>query len=115
MPPPLRLNHLNLPARDPEALGRWYVEKLGFRAEGRFLWSGGTLLVLTPGEPLDRREAHFGFRTESLGALADWVETLRERGLDVDPLGGDEAYSFVFFQDPEGNRIELFYERPPGD
>ena len=28
-----QLNHLNIPARDPEGLVRWYADKLGLRAE----------------------------------------------------------------------------------
>ena len=30
----LQLNHVNIPARDPEGLVRWYAETFGLRAEG---------------------------------------------------------------------------------
>ena len=108
--PELSLNHLNLPARDPVALGRWYVEKLGFRANGPFLWSGASLLVFEKGEP--SQGLHFGFRIASLVALNGWVETLRARGVVVDDVTGDENYSTVYVRDPEGNMFELFYEKP---
>ena len=49
MASPLRLNHVNLPARSPAAQRDWYVRTLGFVEHGRFLWSGGTLLVFQEG------------------------------------------------------------------
>jgi len=109
----LRLNHLNVPARDPEALCRWYVDKLDFVAQGRFLWSGGSLLVFVEGEPISADHWHFGFHVESLQELAAWVARLRERNVEVPDIEGDEEYSRVYVTDPEGNTFEIFYERIP--
>jgi catechol 2,3-dioxygenase-like lactoylglutathione lyase family enzyme len=111
--PPLALNHVNLPARDPVALGRWYVEKFGFQANGRFLWSAGTLLVFVPGVPVASGAVHIGCRVESLPHLRAWVDELRRRGVVVPDIEGDEAYATVRVHDPEGNEIELFYEPVP--
>jgi len=102
----LALNHLNLPARDPEALRRFYVEKLGFERNGRFLWSAGTLLVFVDGEPLAREDTHFGFRVDSLAELEAWATRF---GATIE---GDAHYSTFFTADPEGNRFEIFYETP---
>jgi catechol 2,3-dioxygenase-like lactoylglutathione lyase family enzyme len=113
VPRPLGLNHLNLPARDPDALRRWYVRMLDFAEHGRFLWSGGTLLVFVKGEPIARSDAHFGFRVESLDELRAWEKRLRERGANPDPIEGDETYSRTFVTDPEGNGFEVFYEPVP--
>ena len=111
---PLSLNHLNLPARDPDALSRWYVEKLGFVAHGRFLWSAGTLLVFVQGPPAGSALTHFGFRVGSLAELNAWAQTLRDRGVDVGAVEGDASYSTVYVKDPEGNTFELFFEPVPG-
>jgi catechol 2,3-dioxygenase-like lactoylglutathione lyase family enzyme len=111
--PPLALNHLNLPARDPEAQARWYVERLGFRRNGRFLWSGGTLLVFVPGEVVGSGAMHFGFRVASRADLDAWVVALRGRGVEVPAVEGDEAYATTRVVDPEGNEIELFHEPVP--
>lgn len=115
MPPPLALNHLNLPARDPEALSRWYVRNLGFRANGRFLWSAGTLLVFERGRPIANRRIHLGFRVGSPKVLRAWAATLRRRGVRVPRIHGDSSYAFTRIQDPEGNEIELFHEPVPPD
>jgi catechol 2,3-dioxygenase-like lactoylglutathione lyase family enzyme len=111
--PPLGLNHLNLPAKDPAALAQWYVEKLEFRSDGRFLWSGGTLLVFVDGDPVDSNTVHFGFRVPSIEDLQTWIRTLRDRGVAVGDVHGDGTYSTVFIRDPEGNRFELFYQPDP--
>jgi len=100
----LALNHLNLPARDPEALRRWYIERLGFEAHGRFLWSHGTLLVFVPGEPLGRNDTHFGFRVDTVDKVREWARRFGE------PARGDDTYCTVFVTDPEGNRFEIFWE-----
>jgi len=113
MEPTPVLNHLNLPATEPEQLARWYERCLGLRREGCHVWAGDSLLVFSPGEPLPAgdRAWHFGFRAPSLGALVAWIETLRERGVELGALEGDEGYSTLDLRDPEGNCIELFYER----
>jgi catechol 2,3-dioxygenase-like lactoylglutathione lyase family enzyme len=111
--PPLALNHVNLPARDPKALARWYVKKLGFVANGRFLWSAGTLLVFVKGTPLRSGSVHVGFRTRSVPVLRRWVAALRKRGVEVSDIEGDATYSFTRIHDPEGNEIELFFEPVP--
>ena len=109
MLPELAINHINLPAVDPAAMRTWYVEKLGFRSQGGFLWSGGTLLVFVKGEPL-RGDMHFGFRLPSIEALRGWVDRLKQAGVPVGEIQGDETYSTVYVQDPEGNVFELFFE-----
>jgi len=113
MLPKLALNHLNLPARDPAALRRFYVDHLGFEEHGRFLWSGGTLLVFVDGSPLGSDSTHFGFRVESVEVLRAWVAELRKSGIPVDDVRGDATYMTTFVVDPEGNRFELFWEPVP--
>ena len=110
---PLSLNHLNLPARDPASLSQWYVDKLGFSRDGRFLWSGGTLLVFIEGEPVDSYTVHFGFRVPTMDDLLSWVRALRDRGIQVGEIEGNDSYSTVFIRDPEGNRLEIFYQPDP--
>ncbi|MBX3467992.1 MAG: VOC family protein [Planctomycetes bacterium] len=112
MLPPLVINHVNIPAQDPALLRAWYCEKLGFSSHGAFLWSGGSLLVFVKGEQL-RGDHHFGFRLPTIEALHGWVAALRERGVEVGEVQGDETYSTVYVQDPEGNVFELFYEPMP--
>lgn len=111
--PPLAVNHVNLRARDPEALGRWYEAVLGFQRRGPFLWSAGTLLVFSRGDPFPSGDLHIGCRLASRADLDGWVARLRARGVAVPPVEGDDAYATTRIVDPEGNEIELFHEPVP--
>jgi catechol-2,3-dioxygenase len=113
---PLAISHLNFPAKDPEALRRWYEETLGFERHGDFLWSAGTLLNIVEGTPIgEESDWHFGFRVESVSALKAWVARLRIRGVKVDEPSIRADYAAVYVSDPEGNTIEIFYERLPAE
>lgn len=99
----LQLNHMNIPARDPEALVRWYVENLGLRADGNKARGPGVLLVFQAGEPVNRApELHLGFQVPDNEQLTRWAGKF---GATV--RNGDEFNAFQV-SDPEGNRIELY-------
>lgn len=106
----LAMNHLHLPAADPEYLSNWYVEKLGFRRSGNLLWSAGTLLVFGHGEPLNKEMIHFGFRLSSAEELHNWYHTLSDRGLNPPQPEGNEEYQCFRINDPEGYELEFFFE-----
>jgi predicted enzyme related to lactoylglutathione lyase len=107
-------------ASDPDALKRWYVERLGLPAEGGpivFRWrerdadgEGLTVFGIFP-EDTDyfgsrRQAAMINFRVEDLdGLLAD----LRDAGVEL--AAGIEEHDngrFAWIVDPEGNRVELW-------
>jgi catechol 2,3-dioxygenase-like lactoylglutathione lyase family enzyme len=108
---PLAMTHLNLPAREPERLAVWYTEHLGFRRNGRFLWSEGTLLVFVPGEPVSTA-VHFGFRVPKPDDVHAWAERLRAAGVEIGAVEVS-SYTTVFGRDPEGNRFEIFCDDDP--
>jgi len=109
--PPLALNHVNLPARDPQALRQWYVENLGFVRRGDYLRSGGTVLNIVLGPPLGSEACwHFGFRVDSRAVLDAWIARLRERGVEVDDPEVTGEYATVYVEDPEGNTFEIYVE-----
>lgn len=102
--PELRLDHLNIPARDPLALARWYADTFGLRLEQHVVRGAGLIIVFRQGEPIGRSadDVHFGFRVPSLDALGAWA-----RKFDAHPIVGPEFTAFRI-ADPEGNAIELY-------
>ena len=59
----LKLDHLNMPARDPEGLARWYEQTFGLKAERHVVRGPGVLIAFQAGEPLNRSpELHIGMR-----------------------------------------------------
>ncbi len=98
-----QLNHLNIPARDPEGLVRWYVQTFGLRAEGNKARGPGVLLVFKPGEPVKRApELHAGFQVPSNARLAEWAGKF---GATI--TKGEEFNTFQV-SDPEGNGVEIY-------
>lgn len=98
-----RLQHLNLPARDPQGLARWYAATFGLELDDNRARGPGVLLAFQPGEPVNRApELHAGFLIASLAELKQWG----------DRLGGTlkQGPEFTAFQirDPEGNCVELY-------
>lgn len=103
--PPLRLAHVNLPAREPEALARWYAETFGLEQRGAFALGPGTLLAFERGEPIGARgNTHVGFELTSRADVEAWARRLGT------PLEADSRYAATRTRDPEGNGIELYWE-----
>jgi catechol-2,3-dioxygenase len=100
----LRLDHLNIPARDPLALARWYGETFGLAVEKHVARGPGMILVFAAGEPIGRSVAdvHMGFRVPSRATLDQWATRL-----DAKPVVGPEFTSFRI-ADPEGNGVEVY-------
>ncbi len=99
----LQLQHLNLPARDPEGLARWYADTFGLQADAHRARGAGVLIAFQQGEPIGRApELHVGFLVPSVAELQRWAEQ----------LGGEirKGPEFTAFQvrDPEGNCVELY-------
>jgi catechol-2,3-dioxygenase len=98
-----QLDHLNMPARDPEGLACWYAQTFGLQADAHRVRGPGVLIAFQAGEPVNRApELHLGFRVPSMTVLTEWAERL---GAPV--TTGAEFNSFRT-SDPEGNCIEIY-------
>lgn len=99
----LTLDHINMPARDPEGLARWYAQTFGLQADKHRVSGPGLLMAFQPGEPVQRApELHLGFRVPSKTALMQWA---KQFGAEI--TAGSEFCNFRTF-DPEGNCLEIY-------
>ncbi|NJN39591.1 MAG: hypothetical protein HC807_00200 [Gammaproteobacteria bacterium] len=58
----IRLEHLNIPARDPLGLAQWYAQTFGLKAEKHVARGAGVLIAFQQGEPVNRSaDLHMGF------------------------------------------------------
>jgi catechol 2,3-dioxygenase-like lactoylglutathione lyase family enzyme len=101
----LILDHVNLPARDPAALARWYGETFGFKTGEHQVTAPGVTLFFSKGEPLERgKPFHFGFRCADKDAVRAWSAKLGK------PIAFDESdFLAVRVHDPEGNLFEIYW------
>jgi len=98
-----QLEHLNIPARDPHGLARWYADTFNLKAEKHLVRGPGVLIAFEAGEPIERGpELHIGFRVPSMEALQDWAKQF-----DAELSVGAEFTAFRT-PDPEGNCLELY-------
>ena len=101
----LRLAHVNLPARDPDALARWYEAELGLERRGTFLVGPGSLIAFEPGEPIGARgNSHFGFAADAPEVVRRWAAHF---GTAVE---AEPGYASTKVRDPEGNCFEIYWE-----
>lgn len=121
------VEHLGLPARDPNALQEWYRRVLG----ATLIYDNGAVpqaffIELDGGMMLEIFEAYFSLKETGDNRLAGWrhlalrVDSIEKSRVELEskgvvftetvkPAGG--GGNVLFFSDPEGNLLHLV-ERP---
>ena len=110
-----------LRAADPEKLHAWYEEHLGIKRteDGAFaFFSEGpremTVFAFFPtGHQVLRSHRSTGHAQSTGGRSGRGPGKTPAAAVDIDPKREDHDYGrFAWFNDPEGNRVELW--QPPG-
>ena len=123
---PVKVGHLVLNVRDVEASERFYTEILGFevaikRPNAVFLTCGTVHHDLALFEaPVDATRGELGLNhfAVQIGGLEDLKETyqlLKEQGVAIDKTVDHGMTGSVYFSDPDGNKIEFFYDKCESD
>jgi catechol 2,3-dioxygenase-like lactoylglutathione lyase family enzyme len=121
----MNAEHIGVYARDPTELSRWYIEKLGFSVirtlekEGRppifFLQGeqGMVIEVLPTTSPRvarglsDPGYSHIGLVVDDFNEVAS---SLKTKGISLyDVRSTSNGWTIGYFDDPEGNRLEIVY------
>ena len=124
------IGHVLLRVLDLERSKKFYSEVLGFHVLEEDPEHGGTFMALegqshsidlfqvqdpaaalrqTPGV---RGLGHIAFRVESEDALKDAYATLREHGVEILRSIDHGSQKSIYFHDPDGNTLEIYYELP---
>lgn len=121
----VRLDHVNVRTSNLAVMSEFYETALGLEAgprpdfpfPGRWLYCADRAvvhLVETPAQPAghEPRIEHFAFRGREYAAF---VENLEGLGLAYDvvdvPAGAGPALRQVFVRDPDGNRVEIGFDK----
>jgi catechol-2,3-dioxygenase len=116
---PVQLGHVSVPAKDPKQLAGFYRQLLGLEVtmEGSVPGLGDFVflnerpqaelpLIALHTNPQGR---HIALRVESLEALRTVCADAKARGIPVSAVLNHRVSISVYFHDPEGNMIELFW------
>ena len=55
---------------------------------------------------------HFAFQVDSYDALKDAYFTLQDHGIEEIRAVDHVSQKSIYFHDPDGNRLEIYYELP---
>jgi catechol 2,3-dioxygenase len=124
-----KLGHIQLRVADLERSKAFYRDVLGFRVAEQDPKHGD--LFMTLGEDfhtLDMAQhespeavrgsvralgvAHIAFQVASYEALGEAYRTLLEYGVRIDRAMDHVNQRSIYFADPDGNRLEIYYEMP---
>lgn len=122
------IEHIGLMAQDPESLAAWYQKSFGFRVVYKnsktpptfFLApDSGSMIEITPykeGSPLSsdaaKERVHLAIKVDDFEAA---TSELKKKGIQFigEPKESFGGMKLVFFQDPEGNSVQLVYRPQP--
>jgi catechol-2,3-dioxygenase len=125
----LNWSHAVLYVRDVDAMLGFYTDVLGFQITDRGpLGDGAPEIVFLSQSPDEHHQLamvcaraetgpsnsvnHFAFRTERFDDVTRMYATLAELdGIKVAPLSHGNTLS-IYFNDPEGNGLEIFWDTP---
>ena len=124
------IGHVLLRVMDLERSKKFYSDVLGFQVLEEDPEHGGTFMAL-PGQshaidlfqvkdqqaaegqtPGVRGLGHIAFRVENEEALKDAYATLREHGVEITRTIDHVSQKSIYFDDPDGNVLEIYYELP---
>ncbi|MGN9909656.1 VOC family protein [Phytohabitans sp. LJ34] len=120
----MRLNHLGLPVRDAERSVRFYAAYFGFDPATAQVYDDGTVIVRDAAgfdlalHTVDEVEPspaflHFGFRWPAPDGVRALLVHLEAGGVEILERYDEPAYVAVKVLDPDGHRVEAYWE-PPG-
>lgn len=125
-----RIGHVLLRVADIERSKAFYQDVLGFRVAEQDPDHGGVFMTL--GEdfhtidlfqhpdppasgPVDRSRVglgHIAFQVASFENLREAYHTLLAHGVEIERAMDHVNQRSIYFADPDGNRLEIYYEMP---
>jgi catechol-2,3-dioxygenase len=116
---PVRLGHVSIPVKDPKELAGFYRQLLGLEVTmagsvpglGDFVFLNERPQAELPMIALhtNPQGRHIALQVESLEALRTLCANAKARGIPVSTALNHRVSISVYFHDPEGNMIELFW------
>lgn len=125
---PNHLGHVNIYVRNAERAQKWYEDILGLHTydfvPGRAAFMSANreesheVALMEVGDDAPGMEKgqvglnHMAWRMSSLEDLKEFYNRLKEKQVPVDGVGDHGLSLGIYFHDPDGNGIEVYYESP---
>jgi catechol 2,3-dioxygenase len=125
---PKYLAHVNVYVRDIERSHSWYADLLGlhtydYRPGAAAFMSANpdesheiALMQIGPDAPLQAKGQvglnHMAWRVETLDDLKEFYARLKAKGVPIARVADHGISLGIYFRDPDGNGIEVYYEIP---
>src|SRR4030088_1926818 len=116
---PVQLGHVSVPAKDPEKLAGFYRRLIGLEVTmagsvpglGDFVFLNERPQAELPMIALhtNPQGRHIALQVESLEALRTVCADAKARGIPVSAALNHRVSISVYFHDPEGNMIEVYW------
>lgn len=125
-----KIGHVNLRVADEETSKWFYTEVLGFKVAEHDQEHGGVFCTLGENfHTLDFAQhpnpeaaqkprrgqlglVHIAFQVDSYEALRDAYVHLLKHGVDINHATNHVNQRSIYFNDPDGNGLEIYYELP---
>lgn len=122
-----RIGHVNFRVVDQDRSKKFYTEVLGFQVAEEDPVHGGVFMTLGQDfhnldvsdgrgrEMSDTRRpgfVHVAFLVDSPKALREAYVSILEHGIQVDHATNHVNQRSIYFKDPDGNSLEVYYEIP---
>jgi catechol-2,3-dioxygenase len=122
-----RIGHVNLRVRDHDRSKTFYTEALGFDVSeedpvhgGVFMTLGDSFHTLDVNDGRGRMDresrppgfVHVAFLVDSMKALREAYIKLLDHGIQIDHATHHVNQRSIYFKDPDGNGLEIYYEVP---
>jgi catechol 2,3-dioxygenase len=125
-----RIGHVLLRVADATRAKAFYCDVLGFKVAEEEPQHGGVFMTLgddfhtldvfahpaPESAPRPRRDqiglGHIAFQVGSYAALAEAYTTLQAHGVEIEHAADHVNQRSSYFSDPDGNRLEIYYEMP---
>jgi catechol 2,3-dioxygenase len=124
------IGHVLLRVTDEEASKRFYRDVLGFRIAEQDPEHGGVFMTLGDGfhtidvmqhpapqdvpkpQPGQLGLAQIAFKVASYAALREAYAHLLKNGIEIQRAADHVCQRSIYFSDPDGNGLEIYYEMP---
>jgi catechol 2,3-dioxygenase-like lactoylglutathione lyase family enzyme len=117
----MHLTHLGLPVRDAARSQRFYTKHFGFDPATAQLYPDGTIIIrngdgfdlaLHAGQDVGTPQPflHFGFRLARGADVRAALERMQANGIEIIEHGHDPDGVSFKCADPDGHRVEVYWE-----